>query len=912
MKRLLLPLLFFFSFPAFAEHIVGGEFEFLFLGENAEHRFRYNLNMVLYFDLKSNPGAFDPIIRVRIFRKRDNVLMVDNIRLDYIRTKSQRVEYFRPTCSNGTAIETYSYFYSVATLQPNGDYEQADLILDPDAFDDPQGYYISWERCCRNYTITNVFSSDPNVGTFAGQTFYLEFPPMKKNGQPFYNSSPYLFKPLSDYACPGRFYWVDFTGTDADGDSLAYSMEVPLNTHSGEPLPFPTNLPNPGPYPVVNYKPGFSINNIAAGNPDLKISTDGLLTVTPTQAGLYVFAVKCAEFRDGVKIGEIRRDFQLLVLSSCPPATKPVLEGKKKDDTQFSANALSVSFSNQITDENRCIDIRVTDPDAASRSEEIEILAVSVNFDEDVDEVLPEISTDVLQGPGDAAMFSVCFPQCPYTKGKYLIDIIVQDGSCPLPLMDTITVEVDVELPPNASPQFNTEKITATVLEGSGLVTWNFSGTDGDDGDTLRIIQIDEEEMDLAEFGFSYTVNEVTPNNLTGQLIWDTSCRESDFIKEDEFHIQLELDDQDKCEVTPSDTLTFDLKMDLYDIHIPEITYVPDPTSNRITLDRKIHENISFNVKGHDQNANEKIIMRGQGIDFDMATYNATFPAIGFFEEGTSTFTWPLTCTNVNPFGKDEFEFMFEVVDENNRCGYRLSDTLWVTINVGPPDNNAPEISINNQTSDLELDYTLGDEITLPILGTDNDIPSDMLNLELMNDPDVEKLVGYTFNTTAAPAVVNGIFSWKPECSVFKGNDFENEYTLRFRVQDARCFVSSKSDEITVKLNLKDVESADAEFLPPNIITPNGDGKNEFFAMVKEDPDHGGFVSILPLDNCKGVFHSILIYNRWGREVFYSTDRDFRWHANNDPTGMYFYQLMYSHKEYKGIITVAGESQHNR
>ena len=25
------------------------------------------------------------------------------------------------------------------------------------------------------------------------------------------------------------------------------------------------------------------------------------------------------------------------------------------------------------------------------------------------------------------------------------------------------------------------------------------------------------------------------------------------------------------------------------------------------------------------------------------------------------------------------------------------------------------------------------------------------------------------------------------------------------------------------------------EFLPPNFVTPNGDNKNDFFAMVKED-----------------------------------------------------------------------------
>src|SRR5690606_26499843 len=130
-------------------------------------------------------------------------------------------------------------------------------------------------------------------------------------------------------------------------------------------------------------------------------------------AGLYVFAVKCEEFRNGIKIGEIRRDFQMLVLTDCPPATKPVVEGKRKDQLTYNRNQLSVTFDNTITDENRCIDIRVSDPDAATRMEKIKILAIAVDFENDVSEILPASPTATLSH-GNAASFTVCFPQCPY------------------------------------------------------------------------------------------------------------------------------------------------------------------------------------------------------------------------------------------------------------------------------------------------------------------------------------------------------------------------------------------------------------------------------------------------------------------------------------------------------------------
>src|SRR5690606_18636945 len=99
------------------------------------------------------------------------------------------------------------------------------------------------------------------------------------------------------------------------------------------------------PYPLVNFRPPFGQHNIMAGAPDLRISRDGFLTVTPTVLGLYVFAVRCEEFRNGEKIGEVRRDFQMLVVDDCNPAYPPEITGKKPADVN---GHLNVSFSNDV------------------------------------------------------------------------------------------------------------------------------------------------------------------------------------------------------------------------------------------------------------------------------------------------------------------------------------------------------------------------------------------------------------------------------------------------------------------------------------------------------------------------------------------------------------------------------------
>ena len=200
---------------------------------------------------------------------------------------------------------------------------------------------------------------------------------------------------------------------------------------------------------------------------------------------------------------------------------------------------------------------------------------------------------------------------------------------------------------------------------------------------------------------------------------------------------------------------------------------------------------------------------------------------------------------------------------------------------------------------------TLGEEITLGLTGTDADrYPEpDLLKLELVNVEGNTEPVGYVFADAEGRGTVESTFAWNPECSIFADGVYENEYKFTFRVVDGRCH-SQKGDTVEVNINIRDVENKAEEFLPPNFITPNGDNRNDFFAMVKED-DSGALINILPKDNCVGVFQGISIFNRWGRKVFESIDRDFRWYADGEVAGIYYYQLNYSHHKYKGIITVA-------
>jgi hypothetical protein len=195
---------------------------------------------------------------------------------------------------------------------------RTNITLLPTNYNNPQGYYVAVERCCRNNSISNIITPGD-----AGQAFYLEFPAVVQNGQPFFDSTPQIFPPLSDYACRDELFYYDFGGTDDDGDSLVYDMVTPLNGHSSADPQFTAPIASPAPYSLINWNVGLNTANQIPGTPSLGVDRrTGRLTVRPINTGLFVFGVRCSEYRNGQKIGETRRDFQLYVLN-CPQNARP-------------------------------------------------------------------------------------------------------------------------------------------------------------------------------------------------------------------------------------------------------------------------------------------------------------------------------------------------------------------------------------------------------------------------------------------------------------------------------------------------------------------------------------------------------------------------------------------------------------
>src|SRR6185437_3388419 len=146
-------------FSSKADHIVGGEISLIHQTGN-----QYLLTVNFY-----DSAQFDNYIYVTSFSKRNNsykesfyLPVISNVQLPNVGNN----------CSDG--------YFSVRLIQ-----YQATITLDTSKYNDTLGYYLSFERCCRNHYIKNIANASG-----AGSVYYLEFPAIKKNGKPFYDSSP--------------------------------------------------------------------------------------------------------------------------------------------------------------------------------------------------------------------------------------------------------------------------------------------------------------------------------------------------------------------------------------------------------------------------------------------------------------------------------------------------------------------------------------------------------------------------------------------------------------------------------------------------------------------------------------------------------------------------------------------------
>lgn len=124
------------------------------------------------------------------------------------------------------------------------------------------------------------------------------------------NNSPQFIQTEPQYVgCLGDTIHLNYQAYDIDGDSLVYSLT--------DVLAYGGAIGNFG---AANYSTGFSGQNPILGAAN--IDSNGIVTLIPSAVQFSALAIKVEEYRNGVKIGEITRDFSIVVANCNNTAPK--------------------------------------------------------------------------------------------------------------------------------------------------------------------------------------------------------------------------------------------------------------------------------------------------------------------------------------------------------------------------------------------------------------------------------------------------------------------------------------------------------------------------------------------------------------------------------------------------------------
>ena len=189
----------------------------------------------------------------------------------------------------------------------------------------------------------------------------------------------------------------------------------------------------------------------------------------------------------------------------------------------------------------------------------------------------------------------------------------------------------------------------------------------------------------------------------------------------------------------------------------------------------------------------------------------------------------PLT---INPLGLDSTKILWENGSSTPKRVIQQSGTYWITASRGEC-THTDTLCVRQENN--------------PILAKDTILCTGEVLQISVNHP----LKSYLWDNGSTDSTIR----------------VDKNGTYKVRVVSSNCQLS---DEIKVDF----VDCPGTELIP-NTITPNGDGKNDFFYIRN--------IELTPWQ--------LEIYNRWGTQVYYSQAYHNEWDAGDLSGGVYFYSL---------------------
>ena len=233
----------------------------------------YEITFTGYFDMQNGKPAADAQVDVEIF-----VGSVGPFKVPRDETKKKDI-------GNNTTINIYTFTYT---------------------FPAPGRFEISTNLDKRNNNILNIGPAPTQE-----LSFYIKST-LVINASLGQNRTPVLLNAPIDLAAVGQKYIHNPNAYDADGDSLAYRLVVPQEGIAGRPGG--KNLQYVDPNQIG--APGITEDGKTPATFGINALTGDLTWDSPATPGYYNVAFVVEEWRNGIKIGEIVRDMQIIVVEA--------------------------------------------------------------------------------------------------------------------------------------------------------------------------------------------------------------------------------------------------------------------------------------------------------------------------------------------------------------------------------------------------------------------------------------------------------------------------------------------------------------------------------------------------------------------------------------------------------------------
>lgn len=311
-KILFIISLCFLGMAAEAKHISGGEMTYEYVREGTASNTKvYRITLRLFRDENCSGCADMPAnVSIGVFNNTNNTQVGS-----YYRVALQRTETVPLAQLPGCIVNPPNIVYRVG-------FYVFEVILDNNV----AGYTAAYQTCCRIDNIANI----PNS---SGATYSTVIPGVRAVGE---DNSPQFAISVS-VMCFNKPFTLDFSATDADGDSLVYAFCGGLNGGAATDASYAT--PSPPPYPNLSYINGFT-GGSPLGNRATINSSTGIISGIAPNNGRYVVSVCVFSFRNGVLIAQHRKDL-IVTVDACDFA------GVQLDPTYITCDGFTLSFENQ-------------------------------------------------------------------------------------------------------------------------------------------------------------------------------------------------------------------------------------------------------------------------------------------------------------------------------------------------------------------------------------------------------------------------------------------------------------------------------------------------------------------------------------------------------------------------------------